>query len=108
MFFFAKACSFLDSALSSIALLACYVQRRFLSIHALAGGTLQEHRCFVDCRTPQSIGLSPELNRTCDAALMESKVGCNQRRRAGQIFAVAMLHSQWGRGKMYTSSQMCL
>ena len=35
----------------------------------------KEHRRFIDCRTSQSMGLSPELNRSCDAALMESKVG---------------------------------
>ncbi|CAK9046040.1 Regulator of nonsense transcripts 1 (Up-frameshift suppressor 1 homolog), partial [Durusdinium trenchii] len=33
-----------------------------------------EHRSFVDCKGSQSMGLSPELNRTCDAALIESKV----------------------------------
>eukprot|EP00439_Symbiodinium_sp_Y106_P047197 s1753_g6.t1 len=32
-----------------------------------------EHRRFIDCQTPQSLGLSPELNRACDAALMENK-----------------------------------
>ncbi|CAK9045986.1 Regulator of nonsense transcripts 1 (Up-frameshift suppressor 1 homolog) [Durusdinium trenchii] len=34
----------------------------------------KEHRSFVDCKGSQSMGLSPELNRTCDAALIESKV----------------------------------
>ena len=33
----------------------------------------KEHRRFIDCRTPQSMGLSPELTRTCDAALTENK-----------------------------------
>ena len=27
----------------------------------------------MDCKGSQSMGLSPELNRTCDAALIESK-----------------------------------
>ena len=32
----------------------------------------QDHRRFIDCQTPQSMGVSPET-RACDAALMESK-----------------------------------
>ncbi|CAE7772867.1 upf1, partial [Symbiodinium pilosum] len=32
----------------------------------------REHRRFIDCQTPQSMGLSPELT-TCDAALTENK-----------------------------------
>ena len=31
------------------------------------------------------MGLSPELNRTCDAALMESKVGVACQRRGGKV-----------------------
>lgn len=50
----------------------------------------QEHRRFIDCRTPQSMGLSPDLHRTCDAALMESKVGF-----ACQRMDVVRCHGGW-------------
>ena len=32
-----------------------------------------QHRRFIDCRTRQSLGLSPEFNHGCEAALMESR-----------------------------------
>jgi len=47
----------------------------------------KDHRIFIDCQTPQSMGLSPELTGTCDAALMESKVSLKNVGEARSVVA---------------------
>ncbi|CAL1147463.1 unnamed protein product [Cladocopium goreaui] len=47
----------------------------------------KDHRIFIDCQTPQSMGLSPELTGTCDVALMESKVSLKNVGEARSVVA---------------------
>ncbi|CAL1145766.1 unnamed protein product [Cladocopium goreaui] len=47
----------------------------------------KDHRIFIDCQMPQSMGLSPELTQTCDAALMESKVSLKNVGEARSVVA---------------------
>lgn len=46
----------------------------------------KDHRRFIDCQTPQSMGVSPET-RACDAALMESKVSLKNEGEARAVVA---------------------